>query len=135
MATRKKSHPRRSFVATSVVQLTYSKTIVTDSASIVIDPDHDVGSQQPGKDFEVSYISIFSRVPTGQFVQCSIDLGEGEPWFAMIPQGTFNNGDEYVCSHPATFVFRNGKAATFKVLRSGTTGTGTINVFLVGSFV
>jgi hypothetical protein len=83
--------------------------------------------------WEVEYISIFCHVPEGQRVQCMIDTGSGGVWFPMIPQGTFAEFDDFVCSKLVSFQIRDTGLESFNMVRSSNSGQGTVNVLVVGT--
>ena len=116
----------------NLIQLSFSHGIAGGRAIIVVDPPNDVGPPLPGKDFYVSYISIFCHITAGSFVHCSMDLGEGSPWFVMTPQGKFNSFDVFVCSQQVGFVIRARNRAKLTAVSSG---SGTVNLFLAGNFL
>jgi hypothetical protein len=83
--------------------------------------------------WNVEYISIFCHVPEGQSVQCMIDTGSGGVWFPMIAQGTFAGFDDFVSSGLVSFQIGATGLESFNMVRSSSSGQGTVNVMLVGA--
>ena len=118
----------------NLIQLSYSQVIQNGIGTVVVDPPNNVGPPQHGKDFYVSFISIFCQVGSGGTAYGSMDLGEGSPWFPMASQGPFGRHDVLICSQQVGFIIRASNRAKLTVICTNT-ASGNVNLFLVGNFL
>lgn len=108
-----------------------------DGNQMALEPAKMVVPPMPGKYFAVQFLSIYARLPAGQFVQCTINGGSGSLFFPVFHQGTFSGVELYVCAQACNFSIVPGTqpGGQFGAARSASTGVGTVSLHLVGTFL